>query len=181
MYAECCRYILMSASALCIHVGMSACFARPFVHQSVASVSCDCISLCSSFYLPSVHLSGYSVRPSVCMFTCTYVETNLVDIENWIDLTDTLSGLSLHWTLISFGCCLFVFRVAVQTTALLVCAPFYAKTVFTSAKKVHIYLWEITLYYSTSRLWQWRKVNLKPVITFENCKVCWYLKRCTKT
>ena len=48
----------------------------------------------------------YSVRPSVClsvcMFTCTYVETNLVDIENWIGLTDTLSGLSLHWTLISF-------------------------------------------------------------------------------
>ena len=38
MYAECCGYILMSASALCIHVGMSACFARPFVHQSVSSV-----------------------------------------------------------------------------------------------------------------------------------------------
>ena len=37
MYTECCGYILMSASALCIHVGMSACFARPFVHQSVAS------------------------------------------------------------------------------------------------------------------------------------------------
>ena len=37
MYAECCGYILMSASALCIHVGMSACFARPFVHQFVAS------------------------------------------------------------------------------------------------------------------------------------------------
>ena len=58
----------------------------------------------------------YSVRPSaclsVCMFTCTYVETNLVDIENWIDLTDTLSGLSLHWTLISFVfffCCCFFF------------------------------------------------------------------------
>ena len=27
----------MSASALCLHVGMSACFVRPFVHQSVAS------------------------------------------------------------------------------------------------------------------------------------------------
>ena len=37
MYAECCGYTLMSASALCIHVGMSACFAHPFVHQSVAS------------------------------------------------------------------------------------------------------------------------------------------------
>ena len=37
MYAECCGYILMSASALCIHVGMPACFARPFVHQSVTS------------------------------------------------------------------------------------------------------------------------------------------------
>ena len=32
MYAECCGYILMSASPLCIHLGMSACFARPFVH-----------------------------------------------------------------------------------------------------------------------------------------------------
>ena len=30
------------------------------------------------------------------------------------------------------------FRVAVQTTALPVCAPFYAKTMFTIAKKVHI-------------------------------------------
>ena len=37
MYAECCGYILISASALCLHVGMSAFFARPFVHQSVAS------------------------------------------------------------------------------------------------------------------------------------------------
>ena len=37
MYAEHCGYIQMSASALCIHVGMSACSARPFVHKSVAS------------------------------------------------------------------------------------------------------------------------------------------------
>ena len=60
---------------------------------------------------------------------------------------------------------------------------FYAKTVFAIAKKVHIYLWAITLYYSTilSRLRPWRKVNPTPVITFYSCKICWYLKLCTKT
>ena len=57
---------------------------------SSVCASYDCISLCSSFHLPSVHLSDIpSVRPSVCvsvcMFTCTYVETNLVDIK--IELT----------------------------------------------------------------------------------------------
>ena len=74
------------------------------------------------------------------MFTCRDERTSVctVDIGNRIDLTDTLSGLSLHWTLTSFSCCFF--RVAVQTMALPVCAPFYAKTVFTIAKKVHIYL-----------------------------------------
>ena len=77
----------MSASALCIHVGMSACFARPFVHQSVALACLSVRLMMVSFYLPSVHLSDIpSVRPSVClsvcMLTCTYVETNLVDIEN---------------------------------------------------------------------------------------------------
>ena len=93
MYAKCCGYILMSASALCIHVGMSACFARPFVNQSVASArlsvrlismhyiasgSYDCISLCSSFYLPSVQMTDIpSVRPSVCMSVCMYVHMYL--------------------------------------------------------------------------------------------------------
>ena len=37
-YAECCGYILMFTSALCIHVGMSTCVARPFLHQSVTSL-----------------------------------------------------------------------------------------------------------------------------------------------
>ena len=124
----------------CGHVSVFCSSFRSSIRCFCSSVcaSYDCISLCSSFYLV-----WYSVPPpvclSVCMFTCTYVETNLVDIENWIDLTDTLSGLCLHWTLISFGCCC-CFRVTVQTTALPVCAPFYAKTVFTIAKKVHIYL-----------------------------------------
>ena len=159
---------------------------------SSVCASYDCISLCSSFYLPSVHLSDI---PSVCMSVCMYVNMYLcrdertsvctVDIENWINLTDILSGLSLHWTLISFVFFLFFFRVAIQTTALPVCAPFYAKTMFTIAKKVHIYLWALTLYYSTSRWWQWRRVNPrvnpKPVITFYNCKICWHLKLCTKT
>ena len=89
MYAECFGYKLMSASALCIHVGMSACFARPFVHQSVASA---CLSVrlmivyhCAHRFIfrPSICLTFRpSVCMSVCMFTCTYVETNLVDIEN---------------------------------------------------------------------------------------------------
>ena len=84
MYAECCGYILMSASALCIHVGMSACFARPFVHQSVASVRLSVrlmivqTSLCSSFYLPSAHLSDI---PSVYLYVCLYVCSHVPSVE----------------------------------------------------------------------------------------------------
>ena len=81
----------MSASALCIHVGMSACFAHPFVHQSVASAR---LSVRLMIVYHCAH--RFIFRPSI------------------------------------------FFRVAVQTTALPVCAPFYAKTVFTIAKKVHI-------------------------------------------
>ena len=91
MYAECCGYILhvMSASALCIHVGMSVCFARPFVHQSVVSARLS-VHLMIVYHLtrrfifrPSICLIFRpSVCLSVCMFTCTYEETNLVDIEN---------------------------------------------------------------------------------------------------
>ena len=146
MYAECCGYLLMSASAaLCIHVGMSACSARPF-HQSVASarlaVRLMIVYHCARRFIfpPSFCLIFRpSVCLSVCMYACTYVETNVQVYALWaseIELTcHTLSGLSLHWTLISF-----FFRVAVQLTALTVCAPFYAKTVITIAKKVHIYL-----------------------------------------
>ena len=125
MHAECCAYILMSASALRIHVGMSACFARPFVHQSVASarlsVRLMIVYHCARRFIsrPSICLIfRTSVRPSVClsvclsvcMFTCTYVETNVLVCELWtskIELTDTLSGLSPYWALISF----FFFRV----------------------------------------------------------------------
>ena len=92
MYAECCGYILhvMSASALCIHVGLSACFACPFVHQSVASarlsVRLMIVYHCTHRFIFRRPFVRYSVRPSVClsvcMFTFTYVETNLVDIEN---------------------------------------------------------------------------------------------------
>ena len=183
----------MSASALCIHVGMSACFARPFVRQSVLSAR-QSVRLMIVYHYARRFIFRPSIclifRPSVCISVCMYVNMYLyrdertVDIETWINLTDILSGLSLHWTLISFFF-VFFFRVAVQTTALSVCKPFYAKTMCTIAKKVHIYLWAITLYYSTSRLWQWRRVtprvNPKPVITFYNCKICWYLKLCTKT
>ena len=76
MYAECCGYILMSASALCIHVGMSACFARLFVNQSVSSA---CLSVrlmivyhCASrlIFRPSICLI---FRPSVCLYVCSHV------------------------------------------------------------------------------------------------------------
>ena len=82
MYAECCGYILhvMSASALRIHVGMSACFARPFVHQSVASarlsVRLMIVYHCAHRFIfcPSICLI---FRPSVCMSVCMYVHMYL--------------------------------------------------------------------------------------------------------
>ena len=127
MYAECCGYILMSALTLFIHVGMSACSARPFVHQSVASdhlsVRLMIVYHCAHSFI--YHLSICLIFClSVCMYVCMYVHMYLcrdertsvctVDIENGIDLTDTLFGLSLHWTLIAFGwgffCCCFSCR-----------------------------------------------------------------------
>ena len=140
MYAECCGYILMSASALCIHVGMSACFGRPFVRQSVSSARLSVRLMivyhcaCRYIFRPSICLI---FRLSACLFTCTYVETNVLVCV----LLSSKIDLSLHWTLISFVFFLFCFfRVVVQTTALPVCAPFYAKTMFTIAKKVPLYL-----------------------------------------
>ena len=171
MYAECCGYILISA--LCIHVGMSACYSHPFVHQSVAS-TCLSVRLMIVYHCAYCFIFRPSIclifRPSVCMSVCMYVHMYLCRDElsghrklNWLDwyLVWLESSLDTHFIWL-----LFFFRVAVQTTALPVCAPFYAKIVFTIAKKVHIYLWAITLYYFTSLLWQWRKVNPKPVITF---------------
>ena len=156
-----CGHVSLFCSSFCSSI---CCFC------SSVCASYDCISLCSSFYLPSVHLSDI---PSVRLHVCMYVHMYLCRDElsghrklNWLDwyLVWLESSLDTHFIWLLLFC--FVFRVAVQTTALPVCAPFYAKTVFTIAKKVHIYLWAITLYYSTSRLWQWRKVNPKPVITF---------------
>ena len=80
MYAECCGYILMSVSALCIHLGMSACFARPFVHQSVASARLSVrlmfVYHCARRFIfrPSICLIFRpSVRPSVCLSVCLSV------------------------------------------------------------------------------------------------------------
>ena len=61
-----------------VHVGMSACFARPFVHQSVASARLSVRFMilyhCSSFYLPPVHLADVpSVRLYVCLCVCSHV------------------------------------------------------------------------------------------------------------
>ena len=62
----------MSASALCIHVGMSAYFACPFVHQSVASarlsVRLMIVYHCARrFIFPSAHSSDI---PSVRLYVC---------------------------------------------------------------------------------------------------------------
>ena len=151
-----------------VHVGMSACLARSFVHQSVASVRLS-VRLMIVYhsrrfiFRPSIWLIFRpSVCLSVCMFTCTYVETDVLVYVLWtskIELTWLISCLAWVFTGRSFHLVVFLFlffRVAVQMTTLPACAPFYAKTVFTIAKKVHIYLWAITSYYSTSRLWQWR-------------------------
>ena len=81
----------MSASELCIHVGMSACFARPFVHQSVASVRLSVrlmiVYHCARRFIfrPSICLI---FRLSVCMCVHMYLcrderaSVCTVDIEN---------------------------------------------------------------------------------------------------
>ena len=66
----------MSTSVLCIHVGMSACFARPFVHQSVASARLS-VRLMIVYHCAR----GFIFRPSICLifrrfvrlYVCLYV------------------------------------------------------------------------------------------------------------
>ena len=87
----------MSASALCIHVGMSACSARPFVHQSVASAGLSVrlmiVYHCARRFIfrPSICLICCpSVCMSVCLYVCTYVETKVLLYVLWtskIELT----------------------------------------------------------------------------------------------
>ena len=80
MYAECCGYIQMSASTLCIHVGMSVCFSSPSVHQSVASARLSVrpmiVYYCARRFIfrPSICLI---FRPPVCMSVCMYVHVYL--------------------------------------------------------------------------------------------------------
>ena len=95
MYAKCCGYILMSAPAFCIHVDMSACFARPFVHQSVASarlsVRLMIVYNCARRFIfrrlsvrlmivyncarPFIFRPSFSLicRPSVCIYVCLFM------------------------------------------------------------------------------------------------------------
>ena len=108
-------HILMSASACAYMCLLVLLFISPLLLLA-------CLCVLWLYIIVLVVLS--SVRPFVwysgCMSVCMYVHMYLcrdehtsvctVDIENWIDLTDTLSGLSLHWTLISFGCFYFVSR-----------------------------------------------------------------------
>ena len=131
-----CGHVSVFCSSFCSSV---RCFCSP------VCASYDCISLCSSFYLSSVHLSDIpSVRPSVClsacMFTCTYIETNALVYVLWtsnIELTDTLSGLSRHWTFILFGW-FFVSRFKRRHCRYV--HIFMLKLCLRSPKKVHIYL-----------------------------------------
>ena len=79
-------HIVMSASELCIHVGMSACSARPFVHQFVASarlsVRLMIVYHCARrfIYRPSIFLI---FRLSVCMSACMYVHMYLCRDETY--------------------------------------------------------------------------------------------------
>ena len=165
------RHVSVFCSSFCTSV---RCFC------SSVCASYNCISLWSSFYLPSVHLSDIpSVCLYVCLSVCMYVHMYLCRDErtsvwklNWLDwyLVWLESSLDTHFIWVFF----FVSRFKRRHCRYV--HLFYAKTVFTIAKKVHIYLWAIALYYTTSRLWQWRKVNPKPLITFYNCKICWYPK-----
>ena len=72
--------ILMSSSALCIHVGMLACFARLFVHHFVASARLSVrLRIVYHFvhrfiFRPSICLI---FRPSVCLSVCVYVHMYL--------------------------------------------------------------------------------------------------------
>ena len=77
---DACKPNVVGASSLCIHVGMSACFARPLVRQSVASAR---LSVCRMIvyhcarrfiFRPSICLI---FRPSVCMSVCMYVCTHV--------------------------------------------------------------------------------------------------------
>ena len=128
----------------------------------------------------------YSVCPpvclSVCMFTCTYVETNVLVYVLWtskIELTWLIPCLVWVFTGHSFHLVVVVFFVSRSKRRHCRYVHLFMQKLYLRSPKEYIYLWAITLYYSTSRLWQWRKVNPKPLITFYNCKICWYLKLCT--
>ena len=73
-------YILMSALALYIHVAMSACFARPFVHQPVPSVRLS-VRLMIVYHCALRFIIRPSIcqifRPSVCMSVCMYICTHV--------------------------------------------------------------------------------------------------------
>ena len=108
----------MSASALCIHVGMSACFARPFVHQSVASARLS-VRLMIVYHCAHRFIFSLSIclifRPSVCMSVCMYVHMYLCRDElsghrklNWLDwyFVWLVSSLDTHfiWLFCFFSC-----------------------------------------------------------------------------
>ena len=171
MYAECCGYIHTNVRIGIVHTcGHVSVFCSSFR----SSIRCFCSSVCASYDCTFVYHCAHRFifrpsiclifRPSVCMSVCVYVHMYLCKDElsghrklNWLDwyLVWLVSSLDTHFIWLLFFC------VAVQTTALPVCAPFYAKTVFTIAKKVHIYFWAIALYYEGCS-----NMNASSFITF---------------
>ena len=79
----------MSASALCIHVGMSAYFARPFVRQSVLSAR-QSVRLMIVYHYARRFIFRPSIclifRPSVCISVCMYVNMYLYRDERTVDI-----------------------------------------------------------------------------------------------
>ena len=176
-----------------LHVGMPACFARSFVHQSVASARLSMrLTIVYLVVLSSVRpFDWFSVRPSVClfvcMFTCTYVETNVLVYLLWkskIELTWLISclawvftGHSFHLVVVFFSFCFFVSRFKWQHCRHV--HLFMQNCVYDRQKSTHIFVSDNIVLFHKSFMTVTKRVNPKPVITFYNCKICWYLKLCT--
>ena len=155
MHAECCGYILVSALALCIHVGMSACFARPLFINPLLLLVCLCalwlyitVLIVLSYVRPFVwHSIRLSVCLSVCMFTYTYVERNVLVFVLWtskIELTWLIPCLAWVFTF------LFVFRVAGQTTVAGMSTFLCKNCVYDRQKSTHIFVsYNIVLFHKS--------------------------------
>ena len=131
-----------------------------------------CLCVLWLYIIVLIVLSCLIFRPSACMSVCIYVHMYLCRDElsghrklNWLDwyLVWLVSSLDTHfiWLLLFFSC-----RGSNDGIAGM-CTFLCKNCVYDRQKSTHKFdLLAIALFYSTSRLWQWRKVNPKPVITF---------------